>query len=162
MKSGKSERWREGESERGAERSTNLKERISSGRVIKSESQQTYPRLSPPFSPLYSHLFTVISRLSIPELPFHFSLSLSTSCVSASIFMFSACSSSPVPGQLPSISFFPLKSGNSQTQKGDKGSLEEWKELLLKKLQTLKPSNEKGLIDDQSECHQQSMKKKRR
>ena len=60
------ERWRE----RG-ERSTNLKERISSGRVIKSESQQTYP----PFSPLCSHPFSVITRLSLPELSSHFSLS---------------------------------------------------------------------------------------
>lgn len=91
------------ESERGAERSTNLRERISSGRVIKSESQQTYPRLSPPFSLLNSLLFTVISCLVVPELPSHFPVSHSFSRVSLSVFLFSARSPSPVPGQLPSF-----------------------------------------------------------
>lgn len=95
------------ESGRRAERSTNLRERISSGRVIKSESQQTYPRLYPPFSPLNALLFTVISCLVVPELPSHFPVSLSFSRISLSVFLFSACSPSPVPGQLPS--FFSIR-----------------------------------------------------
>ena len=94
------------ESGRRAERSTNLRERISSGRVIKSESQQTYPRLYPPFSPLNALLFTVISCLVVPELPSHFPVSLSFSRISLSVFLFSACSPSPVPGQLPSFFFY--------------------------------------------------------
>ena len=103
------EEWKvremERENEERPERSTNLKESISPDTVIKSESQQTYPRLSLPFSLLYSHPFSIISCLSTPELSSHFS----TPWVSESIFLFSACSSSPVPGQLPPFVFLSFQ-----------------------------------------------------
>lgn len=93
----------EAESGSGAETRTNLRERISSGRVIKSESQQTYLWLSPPFSPLCPHPFRVISCLhswaliSLLGLPFN-------------LLSFCVCLS-PVPGQLLSfcLSIFQQK-----------------------------------------------------
>lgn len=112
------ESQRDGEREnvRGAERSTNLKERISSGRVIESEVSR--PILGSPFSALYSHLFSVISRPSIPLLPSHF-LSPSQPFLRQSFY-------SPLAPLLLlqgnylllSISLSPVESGNGKTQRG--------------------------------------------
>lgn len=54
---------------RAGEQTTNLKERISSGRVIKSESQQTYPQPCLSFSPLYFH--PLVSSPFSPFLSIH-------------------------------------------------------------------------------------------
>lgn len=51
---------------RGAEQTTNLNETISSGRIIKSESQQTYPCLSFSFILLCSSSLSAMSHLSTP------------------------------------------------------------------------------------------------
>lgn len=98
-------KWNVREMERKELKKTNFKERISSGRVIKSESQQTCPQLSSPFSTHYFYPFSVISCLSFLP-PLH--LNLLGFCVNLSIpsLLFF-----PFKGQLPSFVFLSGSNG---------------------------------------------------
>lgn len=152
---------RESKREREGKRSRkkyHFEREISSGRVIKSESQQTFPRLPPSifsslFPSLYCHLLSLHSSalISLHPLP----LNLLSFCVSLSalhVLLF-PCSWA--------INFFCLprfaeESSNGQTQRGV-GRLRRLERALYKNALVYEAIPWSGVIHDPSEWYQQSV-----